>query len=244
MNGTPFEKFIALVEVDQQINGLNAAIAILEQKNNENKKIIESSQEALTAVKNKLHDMRKEVDAKELEMKMLDQQEADKKKRLDAIANHKEYQLIKAEIDQLKKAQHDLEEGLMSAWNQLETTKKEFETAQQNFEQQNKTILDQIDTNNKKIAEIKVEVDRLIYDRVEKEQVIPAEWLEKYAVMRARVTDPVVPVQDGSCSACFYKIAVQDMQALKRRKLVQCKDCFRLLYLEGAHEQSSEHGDS
>ena len=62
---------------------------------------------------------------------------------------------------------------------------------------------------------------------------------EKYAVMRAKVTDPVVPVIDGSCSACFYKISPQDMQLLARRKLVQCKDCFRLLYLVEAQKQKS-----
>lgn len=68
-------------------------------------------------------------------------------------------------------------------------------------------------------------------DRQSKEQAVPAEWLEKYATMRARVTDPVVPVINGDCSACFYQVSTQDMQQLRHRKLLQCKDCFRLLYL-------------
>ena len=54
-----------------------------------------ASMATLEKIKTKLHDMRKEVDAKELEMKMLDLQETDKKKRLDTVANHKEYQSIK-----------------------------------------------------------------------------------------------------------------------------------------------------
>lgn len=74
----------------------------------------------------------------------------------------------------------------------------------------------------------------MINERLHKEKGLPEEWLEKYAIMRARINDPVVPVFDGNCSACFYKISVQDMQFLKHRKLIQCKDCFRLLYLEGA----------
>ena len=41
MNQTPFEQFIALVEVDQQINTLNAAIDSLEKKTHENKRFNE-----------------------------------------------------------------------------------------------------------------------------------------------------------------------------------------------------------
>lgn len=245
MNETPFEQFIALVQVDQQINTLNASIASFENQNQENQRVIESHKKLLEQVKTKLHDVRKDVEAKELEMKILDQQEAEKKKRLEFVANHKEYQLIKAEVDLLKKGQHSLEDGLMHAWNQLELTKKEYDAAVKEFESQEKKIQDQIEEDNKKISDIKHQVDGLIKDRVEKEFVVPSEWLEKYAIMRAKVADPVVPVIDGSCSACFYKVSAQDMQFLKRRKLVQCKDCYRLLYLPEAHQseepQSQDH---
>jgi len=236
MNGTPFEQFIALVEVDQQINALNAAIASLEKQNAETKRLEESQQSLLEKVKNKLHDFRKEVELKELEMKTLDQQESEKKKRLETVANHKEYQSIKTEIDQLKKEQHELEDGLMSAWNQLETVKKEYESALKAYEEQQTKVHNQLEENNKKIADLKRQVDGFIKDRVEKEFVVPAEWLEKYAIMRAKVSDPVVPVVEGNCTACFYKVSAQDMQFLKRRKLVQCKDCYRLLYLPEAHQ--------
>jgi predicted nucleic acid-binding Zn-ribbon protein len=149
-------------------------------------------------------------------MKTLDQQESEKKKRLETVANHKEYQSIKTEIDQLKKEQHELEDGLMSAWNQLETVKKEYESALKAYEEQQTKVHNQLEENNKKIADLKRQVDG--------------------SIMRAKVSDPVVPVVEGNCTACFYKVSAQDMQFLKRRKLVQCKDCYRLLYLPEAHQ--------
>lgn len=231
MTQTPFEQFISLVEVDQKINVLNKSIKVLEQENITNKHVDEANRAALEKIKQKLHDMRKEVDVKELEMKTLDIQEADKKKRLETVANHKEYSSIKSEIDLLKKAQHALEDGLMQVWNQLETAKKESEAASQQYEQQHQKTQELIQQNNQKISEINQQVSALVLERTEKEKRVPTEWIEKYAVMRARVTDPVVPVVNGSCSACFYKISAQDMQFLTHRKLVQCKDCFRLLYL-------------
>jgi len=236
MNETPFEQFILLVQVDQEINTLNKSIKTLEKEIATNKHVDDANLALLEKTKQKLHDMRKEVDAKELEMKTLDLQEADKKKRLEHVANHREYQSLKAEIDQLKKSQHALEDGLMQAWNQLETAKKELDTAQAHYDQLSKATHEQMATNNQKITEINEHVTALIEDRNEKEKTVPAEWLEKYAVMRARVSDPVVPVVDGNCSACYYKISAQDLQFLSRRKLVQCKDCFRLLYLQEAHQ--------
>lgn len=239
MQETPFEQFIALVEVDQKINALNKSIKVLEQENAAQRHIDGSHQTALDKIKQKLHDERKEVDAKELEMKTLDSQEADKKKRLDTVANHKEYSSIKGEIDQLKKEQHILEDALIQAWNRLETAKKEVDVASAAYEQQHKKTLETIALNDQKISEIDTQVAALIDVRTEKEKTVPAEWLEKYAVMRARVPDPVVPVVDGNCSACFYKISAQDLQFLNRRKLVQCKDCFRLLYLPEAQGQNN-----
>ena len=239
MSQSPFEQFISLVEVDQKINALHKSIKALEQENSAHQKNDEANFASLEKIRQKLHDMRKEVDTKELEMKTLDIQESEKKKGLETVANHKEYSSIKAEIDQLKKAQHILEDSLMQVWNQLETAKKEFETANQQYEQQKSKIQELIHNHNLKISELNTETSMLTQERAEKEKTVPAEWLEKYAVMRARVTDPVVPVHNGSCSACFYKISAQDMQALAHRRLVQCKDCFRLLYLPEAQKQGA-----
>jgi predicted nucleic acid-binding Zn-ribbon protein len=240
MNETPFEQFIMLVQVDQNINALTASIAALEKQNSEYTNNDEIHKAKLEEVKHKLHDVRKEVEAKELEMKILDQQETEKKNRLDAIGGYKEYQSIKAEIDQLKKAQHDLEDSLMAAWNHLETIKKESEHATQIYQQQHMQLQEKTEHNQQKITELQAQIAALVTDRTQKEQGIPAEWLEKYAVMRSKVTDPVVPVVNDSCTACFYKVSAQDMQFLRRRRLVQCKDCYRLLYLPEAQEAATK----
>ncbi len=233
----PFAQFIELVQVDQKINGLQVTIQQLLKKNQEKTALSESFQASLALVKNRLHEVHKEVNARELEMKTLDEQEAQKKDQLEKVANHKEYQGIKSEIDKLKKAQHDLEEILIEKWNRLETHKKEYENALKNHDQQHKTIEEEINKNDQEINNLKSQVAALMQERQEKEQGIPAEWLEKYAVMRSRVPNPVVPVIDGNCSACFYKVSAQDMQHLKHRKLLSCKDCFRLLYLPEAQEK-------
>lgn len=232
MTQTPFEQFIALVEVDQEINSLNSSLSTHQKKIDALRTELSVNKQVCEKAKIKFEQTRKEVDDKELEMKVLDQQEKEKKGRLDTVANHKEYQSIKTEIDQLKKEQHELEERLMSVWNQLENAKKELDSANSLCQQQDEKIHQEIAQIEQQISQITTQRDQKLQERHQKDQSVPAEWMQKYAVMRAHVTDPVVPVVNESCSACFYKVSAQDMQELKRRKLVQCKDCYRLLYLQ------------
>ncbi len=230
----PFEQFISLVEVDQSINGFHAQIAAHEKKIAAWQQELQVQQSNVERVKARYDQNKKEVDAKELEMKSLDQQEADKKARLEQVANHKEYQSIKAEVDQLKKSQHALEDTLIGAWNQLEQSKKEWEAQAAVFGQRQQELQASSQQEKDAIDALKKQIEQFMSVRTEKEKQVPAEWLQKYAIMRTRVKDPVVPVLDGSCSACFYKISAQDMNDLKHRKLVQCKDCYRLLYMSEA----------
>lgn len=240
MTETPFEQFIALVQVDQKINALNAQIAAHRQKIADLQKESQSIAQAHEKVQERYEQIRKEVDAKELEMKILDQQESEKKIKLDNVSNHKEYQSLKAEIDQLRQSQHNLEESLIAIWNQLENAKKEGDASTVSLQEHEVKIKQQIEQHENQIKEISVQVEQLMQDRVAKDQKLPEEWLQKYAIMRAKVSDPVVPVLNGNCSACFYNVSAQDMQELRRRKLVQCKDCYRLLYLQEAQQTAQE----
>lgn len=80
--------------------------------------------------------------------------------------------------------------------------------------------------------------------RDDKEKCVPDEWLEKYSMMRMRVADPVVPVLNTSCSACFYTVTEQGMQQLSRNQLLQCKECYRFLYLEQKDENEVKKTES
>lgn len=230
MNEHPFKTFIDLITFDQQILALEQQIAQLHRDiASENAKVALANT-ALDAAKNKAHTARKHVDESELEIKEIDAQEKAKRRQLDTLSNYKEYQSIKNEIDTLKAKQNELENTVLEAWNVLESAQKEYETAKQAQEHIASSAQAVVDEKLKTIKELEHSVQQLVAQRPEKEKQVPAEWLEKYAIMRARVSDPVVPVHNGSCSACFYQVSEQDMMSLKRRKLLSCQGCYRLLY--------------
>lgn len=228
---SPFNKFLDLIQLDQHIETINR----------ESKKVAQeialiAAQEhaalmQLNETKQKVHDAQKHVDLSELDMKSLDTQEKEKKRRLESVSNHKEYQLLKSEIDALKKKQNDLEDTLLQAWHMLEGAQTAYAAQQHAVDDLTIRIREQIEEKKKEAAELERKLKEEEAIRIGKEEGIPEEWLTKYRMMRARVTDPVVAVVNGSCSACFYKITEQDLVVLGRNKLIQCKDCYRFLYI-------------
>lgn len=230
MSETPFHTFIELIKVDQAIVDLGNSIEAINQQIIELKTKLDEQMLVVTTAKSNVSEAQKSVDQLELELKTFDQQEKQKKDRLENSTDYKQYQSLKNEIDALKLKQHQYEEILMTAWNKLEAAQKEYEKAQAAYPSHTEIIISDIQAKETHIDSLKKSLEQCAQERPAKEKVVPAEWLEKYSVMRSRVSDPVVPVENNSCSACYYTINQQDLMMLARRKLLQCKSCYRLLY--------------
>lgn len=240
MSDHPFSSFIDLITLDQKIRTTHDQITGFKKGMQENTDQKNELVARFDQFKNHVRELRKMVDEQELEMKDLDQKEKEKKSRLDQSENAKEYQALKKEIEHLKHAQHDAEAKLLGIWNKLEVAQKELQDQQTNFDTKLEEIHAKISEKQQKIDQLQKELDVFKKERPNKEIGVPEEWLEKYTHMRMQVADPVVPVMRGGCSACFYTITDQELLRLKRRALVQCKGCFRLLYMQEAMEEEAQ----
>jgi len=236
MNSDAFQALIGLVNFDQktasflkEIKKIKSDIVVLQKEKDD-------LQDDMENAKNILHDTQKEVDMGELEMKEYDQKVQEEKERLDKVTNQKEYSSILKEIETLETKQHEAEDPLLLAWNKLEQVKQEFKKKEQEFDKKIVEIDQQVKDKNKKIEELENQLSEHNTLRDEKLKIVPEEWLEKYDMLGARVSDPVVPVETGICSACFYKVTSQNMIEMKKGKLIQCKGCYRFLYIKKEKE--------
>lgn len=230
MSEHPFLRFINLVTFDQKIHSLE----------NEKKSLvtqiaaIKNQQEESTRDLDDLHtrviQSKKIVDAQELEMKALDQKEKDKKQRFESLADYKEYQAIKVEIEAIQRMQVDQEQVVLDAWNQLENVQLMLKKKTAEHATQLDQFQERVQELENKVATVQHELDGLIAERTAKEANVPAEWLEKYTMMRARVTDPVVEIFHQSCGVCSQIITMQEMTRARHGALLQCQKCYRLLY--------------
>lgn len=225
-----FDAFIDLVHFDQEIQKvsyeINNKLRELEAQKEQKEKLENDKNAFLSAV----HSAQKEVHVQELEMKKLDSRETDLKKKLDDLANIKQYTAIKKELDLLRHEQLKQEDTLVATWNQLEV-------AQRNVSQKNDLIqadINKIDTNMMHLSEELEQLKSKLEDdkkaRPEKTKLINEEWLERYEAMHGRVDNPVVEVVQGGCGGCFYPVPDQDLLRLRNRALLQCRSCYRFLY--------------
>lgn len=240
MSETPLQGFIDLINFDQTILATEKSIASLKQEILDLREQEKLNVERLEKIMARTLVARKEVDSIELDIKTMDSNERTKKERLENSTDYKQYQSLKNEIDHIKTKQVKLEESLIDAWSQLEAAQKELETVKKEASAKQDEILQQINQKDEKIKSLEKELEKFSLERNDKVKIVPQEWLEKYAMMRSRVSNPVVPVHQGSCGACFYNITEQDLMQLRRRKLLQCKGCFRLLFSEEFEKEAEQ----
>jgi uncharacterized protein len=235
----PFKLFLSLVAFDNTLRELEEKI---KQSHSKKEALLQHKKQLANVVeklKQQEHDVRKEVDLHELHMKELDTKERSKKDQLDDINTPKEYTVAKREIEAIQREQHDHERVLMQIWNTLESVHKTFEIKQQELVGALGAVDAEITTLNGEESQAQASYDEKMAERAQHVVGIPEDWLEKYRAMQSRVTDPVVPVQQGSCSACFYDITEQRLVALRRHALLQCEGCYRFLYMPEKSENSA-----
>lgn len=240
MSSNPFNAFIDLISLDQEIRTIHEKMIHIKKETN----TIQLQKDELTGrlqqFKQHVHDLQKQVNQQERKIKEFDEQEQAKKKQLDHIKKVKEYQPIKKEIDYLKQMQHETENQLMAIWNKLEIAQKEITEQKKQYTIKADEFDNEISNKNNQILLLEKELEEKQRNRPQKEIGIPNEWLEKYTHMRLRVADPVVPVMYESCTACSYTIPNQELLRLKRKALVQCKGCFRLLFMQEAMQEDNQ----
>jgi predicted nucleic acid-binding Zn-ribbon protein len=239
MKEHPFHAFIDLINFDQSMQEIQTTIETLKRQMASDQEILTQMHHDLDSMKKHVHNMRKQVDMQELEMKALDDQEKEAKYRLDESSNQKEYYAIKSEIQQLKKKQAIGEGSLIAAWDQLTSGEKEYEEKHKSYESHTQQLQEHIHKLQKMNVEKQQEYALRIAGRDEKRKDVPEEWLHKYEIMKARIADPVVQLLHGACGTCSYAIPDHDLMRLKRGALIQCKNCFRLIYSPEVMDQPS-----
>jgi len=227
----PFVRFLELVQYDQQSVSLHESKRKLEKERAGIAQQVELVEKELEVARRHHQATRREVETKEAEMQELTYTEKQIQVKLDNLHNSKEYAPLKKELEHVREKQHAFEPGLIKAWQLAETAEKEFLAYQAIYEEKIRNLDEQAAQKTQSIKELADQLAAFEQGHTQKAQGLPTEWLEKYAMMKTRVPNPVVPVTHGTCSGCNFHLAPHDIAALRKRALVQCRECYRFLYM-------------
>ena len=216
---------------DQSLHALEKQIIQFEEEVVLLQDQMERIEEKASREKSSLHFLQKDVDMQELGMKVLDVKAKEAQTRFSSATSNKEYIALKKEIEEIQKEQMAQEDALVAAWNHLEAAKKNSQLHDKEFETQKKTLQEQISAKQQKTEEIEALLKSHAGERIEKKQGVPEQWLERYSRMYNAVPNPVASLDDRSCGICFQMVTERDMADLESKKLLQCKGCYRFLYI-------------
>ena len=225
-----FDTFIELVEFDQDTRKIQKEIEKATITMDEMNAQVCLLEHAIVQAKKRMVEAHKAVSEAELEIKAQDQNEGHLKTTLEKTSSHKEYEVIKSQLNQVQRIQTDLEASIIEGWNYAELVEKEYETLCSANQKIIQTLQATIQSKQEIVQGLQYQLDVRKNTRPDKEKNVPAEWLEKYSAMANQVEDPVVSLEGSACSACFYQLTNQSLTQLNRRALLQCRGCFRFLY--------------
>jgi predicted nucleic acid-binding Zn-ribbon protein len=230
-----------LVEVDKRIISLGNKIADEKRMIEQSKGEVEKIRKNVKNLEEDYNKARLRIEREEERLDYLKNAEETKKRAIDLVSNEKEFNAMRYEISALSLQRSEQENIVVKAWH-------EADEAKNRLEEEGARLQTIIEATEEKVTEMKSKIAE--YEKMlEKEKAlrevavksIPAEWLSRYEKMRERVDDPVVPVLNSSCSACYYSIIRKDLQKLKKEGgIVLCRNCYRFLYYDAEEAEEND----
>lgn len=230
MNADAFGRFIALVETDQQLLSIAKELETLKLDKENLEQDLKKVNDQIEQSYQIYHNLRKQVDILELEIKSIEVQQKDRQQRLSDASTTKEYFSLENELKALDSKKAQLEETLFELWQKLEESQNAYQETLENAPKYKAQIEDIIKNLNRRIDTLSDNIESIRQSRPVMQVGIDPELIEKYEHMRQSAPNPVVQIKRDSCSACFSNINQQSLREIKSGKLVACQDCYRLLY--------------
>lgn len=145
------------------------------------------------------------------------------------IRNPTELMKLNDEVDHLKAAVREQEDGELELMERQEALEadlarlgRELAAARQRTAAAEPELRERLGRQERELTDTEAERDAT-WERV------PADWQAAYLRVRSRQPDPIAEVVNGQCGACRVALTSSGMQAARRAALLQCDNCGRIL---------------
>lgn len=238
MMSTPlWQKLMSLVTTDKETQALFRQIDSL-------KKEIDSREKAKKQLSSQLSEYRQNYDEqakaiRNIEASIEDLATLEQKKRNEeaAVFQQKALDALHKELATITSARNDYENELLSAWHSYDQLKEKLSQSEKSYTSHCALYDKEIEALNNEIQTLQKTIASQESEHTRKVQDLPQEWIDRYNHMKNRVENPLVPLYQKSCSACFYHVLPQDLARIQRNAILSCRNCYRYLYNDPAQEK-------
>lgn len=230
MQTTAFQRFIEYAELDQKNDRLQQERSSLTRKIEQITQQKDVLLEGNRVLCKNAHSLRKELDLLELELKTLGEKLTRTQKLLNEAPSVKEYTALQHEVESLKDRRSLLEESGLALLTRWEEAQKICDQLMVQEPSQVKEFDNELSVLLKRVEEVDALKAAYSSQLKKDQQDLDTELLSQYISMKERVPNPVVPLINGQCTACFFSANTKDVAEIMHGGLVRCKNCYRFLY--------------
>jgi uncharacterized protein len=169
---------------------------------------------------------------KEVSLKEKQQQIAKHEQQMNQATSKKEYDALRGEIANERKAYAAIEDQILEVMGQVEDETNrlpQLERVVQQAKQEVHKVTDDVQTRRDGLTDSLNQVHQQIK---EMESSLPADIRTQYERLVAAMGEGALSlVQGRTCTACYTEITAQSYNELLQQQFVPCKVCGRILYL-------------
>ena len=222
-----------------QLQRIDTRLSKFNEKEQQYKRKIETENQTLEALKNKLRQTQSQLEKtsgekreKEKDVEIQEQLVQKTQSRLKDIKNNKEYQAHLNEIDALKKGRGVLEEVVLLLMDKMEVLKNEVELQETDFKEKETKFLETVKEVEKEISELLAEKGRLEDERKRVSGQVTKKIMAQYEhLLASKKGTAIVPLNGTTCLGCHMNLPPQLIAEVKRNdKMLTCSHCYRILY--------------
>lgn len=196
-------------------------------------KVIATQEDAVQQRQAAVLQLKKTYSEKSLQLKTLEDKLVTLKTRLNAADNNRDYEILKTQLAADTMAKSVMEDEILDTLERTDSANEEVRKA----EEQRQAAREKKQQLEQKVAEelpkLQEQIARLNAQIAAAEQVIPASNRIDYQRLVATYgPDSLAAVRGGACTCCFVKPVPQYLVDLKQGKLLFCRSCGRINYLD------------
>jgi len=177
-----------------------------------------------------------QVKRKEREGDLQAKEEAVKKfqSQMYQVKTNKEYTAFQEEIARAKADGSLIEEDIIKMFDQIDIENKKIAEEKDYLKKEESVLAEEKKKLNEEVARIKVELEGLKAQRTALAGKVDPTMLPKYErIVSSKGGLAVVPVANDSCQGCFRIMPPQVINEIRMKSaLIFCENCARILYID------------
>jgi len=194
---------------------------------------LDREEQALAKAQESIKKLKVTVHEREVVLKGKQQEIAKYEQQRNQATTKKEYDALQVEIAHGKNQCQKLEDDILAAMLNVDEATAQIPKLEESVKKARDDMARVKQEFEPRLKQHQAQLDQARQQLKEQSSKLPLEIAEQYArLAAARGEDALARVEKRTCTACYTEITVQNLNDLLAGRLVQCKSCGRILYVQ------------